>query len=279
VEIFQVIASQISISIQNAILYSTLQQQSAIIEKQNREFTNQLRLAQALQESMIPPSSIAIEGLTIEFLYEPAMQVGGDLLDILQLENGEVIIFLGDAMGHGVRAAMMMAAAKTALHNSCSNTSNPAQILRQMNEQLFDVVDDVFLTGLCILIEPSRQTLQWSSAGHPYFWKLENGNGEAIQSPVSGFPLGIMQPSEKYETTYSSFQKGNTIVLCTDGVIEMCNQTGEQFGCERFVNILNQERKVQSVEMLDIFRSDLKRHQGGSAPNDDITMVVIKAMG
>jgi serine phosphatase RsbU (regulator of sigma subunit)/hemoglobin-like flavoprotein len=277
VDLFRGIASQLSVIVEKAILYSTLQQQAEIIEKQNQEFASQLRLAQALQESMIPRPSVALEGLDVEFLYEPVMHVGGDVLDILPVEDQGLVVFLGDSMGHGVQAAMIMVATKTALHSACSETIDPAEILIRINKQLCDVADGTFVTGICVVLDPLRHALQWASAGHPFLWEYQIGKGRVIQAEASGLPLGI-HSSQAYKTASLQLQKGDALVMCTDGVIEARNERGKLYGHERLANMLGQNSAARARELLDSIRSDVMSHRGRRAADDDLTLGVIKAL-
>lgn len=277
VEFFLGIASQLSVIVEKAILYSTLQQQAAIIEKQNQEFAQDLQLAQALQESMIPRPSVEFDGLAVEFLYEPVMQVGGDVLDILHVEDQSVVVFLGDAMGHGVQAAMMMAATKTALHNACSESCDPAEILSRINNQLCDVAQGTFVTGFCVVLDPVSHSLELASAGHPFLWEFQIGNGRVIQAGPGGLPLGIQSP-EDYETVSLKLREGDALVMCTDGVVEARNERGDLYGHERLANRLNQQGTAQAHELLASISLDVQQHRGRRAADDDLTLGVIKAL-
>ena len=108
VTFFQQIAGQLSVIVEKGRLYSELAEQAATIERQNRQFTKELEMGRRLQRTMIPQRSLVLPGLDLAFLYEPAIQIGGDILDAVPLADGSLLAFVGDAMGHGVEAAMLI---------------------------------------------------------------------------------------------------------------------------------------------------------------------------
>jgi serine phosphatase RsbU (regulator of sigma subunit) len=206
------------------------------------------------------------------------MQVGGDLLDILPIKDQRVVVFLGDAMGHGVQAAMIMAATKTALHNACDGTDKPGGILRRINLQLCGFVQRSFVGGLCAVLDPPHRSLRWASAGQPFLWNFQHANGCVTQADPGGLPMGI-RSSEEYETFESTLQEGDAIVLCTDGVVEARNARGKFYGQQRTVELLRSHGASRAHELLDGIYSHLKQHQGRRRADDDLTPVVIKAQG
>lgn len=127
VEFFQEIAGQLAVILEKGRLYSELAQQAAVIERQNRQMTKELEMVPSLQRSFIPDRLPALPRLEAAFVYEPAIQVGGDLLDFVPLANGQALIFVGDAMGHGVQAAML----RPPLRPPCTRQSARLRILRR----------------------------------------------------------------------------------------------------------------------------------------------------
>ncbi len=149
VTFFQQIAGQLSVIVEKGRLYSELAEQAATIERQNRQFTKELEMGRRLQRAMIPQRSLVLPGLDLAFLYEPAIQIGGDILDAVPLADGSLLAFVGDAMGHGVEAAMLMAAAKTSLHTAVRRNHQPTAILEEINRELFELIGDRFVTAAC----------------------------------------------------------------------------------------------------------------------------------
>ena len=239
VEFFQEIAGHLAVILEKGRLYSELAEQAAIIERQNRQMTRELEMARGLQRSFIPERPPPVPGLEIAFVYEPAIQIGGDILDILPLSDGRVLIFIGDAMGHGVEAAMLMAVAKTALHTAVRTTSDPAAIFQQINRELADLIGDRFVTAACARLDPATGTADVALAGNVQPLRFDASSGQVNQLGDSGLPLGI-KATETYATVRYEFPPGDTLVFCTDGLVEATNPRGEAYGDERLAALVRE---------------------------------------
>ena len=115
---FEQIAAQLTVSVEKGRLYNELAEHKEAVERQNAAMTRDLEMARSVQQALIPHGGIEIPGLDIAFRYEPAIQVGGDMLDILPLDDQKVLLFVGDATGHGVHAALIMCAVRMAVHTA-----------------------------------------------------------------------------------------------------------------------------------------------------------------
>lgn len=178
--------------------------------------------------------------------------------DVLRLGDQRVVILLSDAAGHGVRAAMLMGAARIALHSDGHDAHGPGEILRRINEQLLRRGPGSFVTGLCVLFEPSRPTFQLASTGHPFLWERQTGTGSVVQADSNGSPLGI-QASEGYESASVTLEPDDTLVFCTDGVLEARNHPDELFGDQRLVSLIDQHADALAHELLEIISLDVRQ--------------------
>jgi len=276
VEFFQEIAGHLAVILEKGRLYSELAQQAAIIEQQNRQMRKELDMARGLQRSFIPERPPPVPGLEIAFLYEPAIQVGGDILDILPLKDGRVLVFIGDAMGHGVEAAMLMAVAKTALHTATRTTSDPAAIFQQINRELADLIGDRFVTAASALLDPMAGTADVALAGNVQPLRYDTSSGEMSRLGDSGLPLGV-KASETYTNVRCEFSPGDTLVFCTDGLVEATNARAEAYGDERLAALVRLYGKTDATGLLQKIEADCKDHCRGLPPKDDVTVVVVQS--
>ena len=277
IQLFQHIVGELSVIVEKASLYSMLKEQGELIEARNREFLIEMRLARELQRSMTPRHPVKAEGLAIGFVYDPLLDVGGDVLEIFNLGDGRTIIFLADAMGHGVRGAMMMAVTKAVLCNAVRETSEPAEILGRINDQLVQLVEDVFVTAVCMILDPLHYSLKMASAGHPFPWHLQARNGEIIQSESTGMALGL-EASSDYPTVSSSLEQGDKLILCTDGVLEAAMRQGKRYGTKRLSHLLQQHAARAASDLCLMIRDDVKRHRGSVVTDDDVTFVAVQVL-
>jgi serine phosphatase RsbU (regulator of sigma subunit) len=290
VAFFQQVAGQLSVIVEKSRLYTELAEQAAVIERQNRQLTKELEMARRLQRALIPQQPPQLPDLAVAFLYEPAQQVGGDLLDILPLARlragtpeGGALLFVGDAMGHGVEAALLMAAARTALHTAVQGTADPALVLRHINRELCDLIGDRFVTAVCARVDPAAGRLDLALAGHvePLLFDARNemvGRPHACPNTgaQAGLPLGV-RAEEEYACVRCRFGPGDTLVLATDGVLEAGAPHGQPYGEERLAAQIGLHSRAGAAALLQAIEHDLKSHCRKANPKDDLTLLVAKS--
>ncbi len=183
----------------------------------------ELEAAQRVQALLLRSSQERVPGLTIETVYRPAQEVGGDFFHTAQ--EGEVVrVVIGDVSGKGLGAAMLVSAvvgALDTLHDSC-----PSRVLRTLNALLLARQQGGFATCVCACIAQDG-AITFANAGHlaPYC------GGEEV-SLESGLPLGIAAVAEYAETTFQ-LNPGDRLTFLSDGVVEAQSTSGELFGFER----------------------------------------------
>jgi serine phosphatase RsbU (regulator of sigma subunit) len=277
VEFFQQIAGQLSLIVEKGRLYSDLAEQAALIEKQNQQFLDQLELARQFQRAMIPTEALKLPGLDLSFVYRPAIQVGGDILDVTPLSDGRALVFIGDSMGNGVEAAMVMAAAKTALLSAVRSDSDPAEMLRRVNEALYAMLQgERFVTAACALIDPDARRVDLALAGHPNPFHYRTSSGEISRPGDAGIPLGL-KPGMTFPTTPCPFDPGDALVFFTDGIVEARNPQGELYGDERFQEVVRDHARNGPAELLQAAEASLRSFCKSERYDDDLTILAVQS--
>jgi sigma-B regulation protein RsbU (phosphoserine phosphatase) len=175
----------------------------------------------ALQRSLLPTRSPAVDGLDVAARYIPGAQVGvgGDWYDLLPLPSGHVGVVIGDVAGNGLRAAVVMGRIRSALRAYALETTDPADVLTRLDRkiQLFEL--DAMATAIYAVIDPSHTTMTMSVAGHlPPILIEATGHARTLDSPAD-LPLGAdLNPTRRATTT--NLPPGSTLLLYTDGLIE-----------------------------------------------------------
>ncbi|OIJ98926.1 ATP-binding SpoIIE family protein phosphatase [Streptomyces colonosanans] len=190
-------------------------------------------LTDGLQRSMLPTLGPQIPGMTVAARYVPTgggLQVGGDWYDMIQLpggasEGGRFALTIGDVQGHDVRAAGLMGQLRIALRAYASEGHRPDAVLSRASRFLHgmtygeDGTDLRFATCLYVEVDPATGTLEIARAGHPDPAVLM-ADGTVLTRPTAGgLPLGI-DPDSDYPTTRLVLEPGETMLICTDGLIE-----------------------------------------------------------
>ncbi|MBP8532871.1 SpoIIE family protein phosphatase [Streptomyces sp. MK37H] len=188
-------------------------------------------LADGLQRSMLPASKPDIPGLTVAARYVPTgggLQVGGDWYDVIGLPSGRTALVIGDVQGHDVRAAGIMGQLRIAVRAYASEGHHPDAVLSRASRFLAGLAepegpdgryDPRFATCLYMEVDPVAGTLDIARAGHPDpAVRLADGT-MMLRPTAGGLPLGI-DPDTDYPTTRVVLEPGETLLMCTDGLIE-----------------------------------------------------------
>jgi serine phosphatase RsbU (regulator of sigma subunit) len=272
---FQQIAGQLSSIVEKSRLYGELAQQKAMIEKQNLAMTRDLDMAHLVQQALIPHEPPQLAGLEIAFGYEPVVQVGGDVLDIIPIADGRVLFFVGDAMGHGVRAALVMSVVKAAIYSAVPVDPRPACVLASVNRTLDRLFGDYFVTAACCLVDPRgrRAELALAGAARPWHWSAKTG--EVLQEGRPALPLGIAEATE-YQAAPLDLGPGDALVFFTDGLVEAPNPRGKQYGDERLKTQILRHGRSSAAELCAGIRHDWESHCQDRSREDDVTLLAVK---
>ena len=272
---FEQIAAQLTVGVEKGRLYSELAKHEAVMERQNAAMTRDLEMARSVQQALIPRGGVEIPGLDIAFRYEPAIQVGGDILDILPFGDGKVLLFVGDAMGHGVQAALVMCAVTTAVQAAVQSDPCPETVLARVNEVLTRLRVESFVTAVCCVIDSSRLYAELSIAGHagPLWFRADAAH--TVEQLVGGLPLGIREGTE-YATTRIDLEQEDVLLFFTDGIAEAFNEERRQYGVGRLKDQLRLCGRSSAEEICATIRHDLTAHCQSAARADDVTLLVLK---
>lgn len=188
-------------------------------------------LSLGLQRSMMPSLGPEIPGMTVAARYVPTgggLQVGGDWYDMIPLPNGRIALVIGDVQGHDVRAAGLMGQLRIALRAYAAEGHRPDAVLARASRFLSGLTDAYedgeetgprFATCLYAEADPESGTLDIARAGHPDPVVVAADGSAMIRQTEGGLPLGVESDAD-YPTTRLTLEAGETIMLCTDGLIE-----------------------------------------------------------
>ncbi|MEO8290293.1 MAG: SpoIIE family protein phosphatase, partial [Gaiellaceae bacterium] len=215
VDVAMTVAAQAALAIDNARLY-----------QQQKDFS------ETMQRSLLPSELPDVSGVEVGHVYQPAarVDVGGDVYDFLQLDDGRLAVVLGDVTGKGIQAAADMAMAKFSFRALARMHPEPGDFLRSVNEVVVDeIAPGKFITMLYVLFDPKASTVSCASAGHPAA-RIVLPSGEVGELAEHGLALGI-DSDQEYEAGRMELTPGTTVVLYTDGVVE-ARRDGELYGEE-----------------------------------------------
>ena len=239
-----------------------------------RQSTEQeLRLARSIQQASLPKEVPSLEGWQISPFYRPAREVGGDFYDFFELEDGRLGLVVGDATGHGVPAALVMASARSMLRAVAQASYSPGDVLRRVNDPLAtDIPPNMFVTCFYAILDPESGSLTYANAGHdvPYLYR----NSAAEELRARGMPLGLM-PGMGYEEKQTILEAGEAALLYSDGLVEAHDPEGEMFGFPRLRALVAEHGVKRSLG--DSLLEELYSFVGEDwEQEDDITLLTLK---
>jgi serine phosphatase RsbU (regulator of sigma subunit) len=269
-ELLWAAANQAAISIENARLYKSE------VEKQKIE--RDLDLARKIQQGLLPQCIPDMNGLDICGEMIPAMQVGGDYFDLIQISDSKLFVVVGDVSGKGLSASLYMTKLQTMIKLSCTSDKSPKDILIDINRRIYEEMDkSSFVTITLALFDLEKQTLTFCRAGHMPVLQATNGTVQSYRTQGLGVGIerGIVFEKSLVEEKVK-LSSGQIYAFFTDGVTEAMNEKNELFGDENLNKILKNKSKASSSEVLNEIWSSIQSFRGEAEVNDDMTMVVVK---
>lgn len=193
---------------------------------------DELEVARELQRELLPRQAPDVPGYDFAFSYRTANTIGGDYYDFLPLEDGRLVVVMGDASGHGIAAGLLMAIANSALKLGLDADPDPVVVAGLVNRALCRTGGRrAFMTLFCGVLEPESGRVRFVCAGHPFPFLRQAGGG-ITELGTGALPLGIRMEIE-HERHEAVIAPGDTLLLHTDGVVETLDGAGESFGFER----------------------------------------------
>ena len=271
-ELLTAAANQIAISLENARLYKT--------EAEKIKIERDLDLARKIQQSLLPKTIPEIKGLDICGEMIPAMQVGGDYYDLIQISDTKLFVTVGDVSGKGLSASLYMTKLQTMIQIACKNSLSPREILIEVNKRLYESMErSWFITMTLALFDLEHYTVKFCRAGHMPLLTAMNGSVESVKS--QGIGLGL-EKGEIFEKTLVEdelkIKHGQVYAFFSDGITEAMNEKEELFGEDKLVEILRGKSNTKSVDIMTDVWDQIKLFKGKAKPNDDMTMLIVKVL-
>jgi serine phosphatase RsbU (regulator of sigma subunit) len=254
---------------------TALAAQAALAIDNARLYQQQKQFADTMQRSLLPRSRPVIAGLDVGEVYEPSarVDVGGDVYDFLELDDGRLAVVLGDVTGHGVDATADMAMAKFVFRSLAREHPEPADFLASANDVICSEIGaGKFISMSYVVVDGAAGTVAGASAGHPPP-RIVLPDGSTRPLEAHGLVLGI-DGGQEYSESRVDLPPGASLVLYTDGVIE-ARREGELYGDDRLDALLAERRELPARALALAVAEDAREFAGGDL-SDDLAVVVIR---
>ncbi|MBN2198469.1 MAG: SpoIIE family protein phosphatase [Candidatus Aminicenantes bacterium] len=242
---------------------------------ENERMERELALAAQIQRDLLPRGSPSLEGYEICGLNLPCFEVGGDYYDFLTIDEDRLGVIIGDVSGKGVGAALLMASLRASLQSEISAGYDLAVMTSRLNNFVHrSSASNCFITFVFCEIILKTGAVRYVNAGH---------NPPAVLRPKgvierlgpTGLCLGMF-PASTYEIGASRLEKGDVILLFTDGLIESRNKAGQEMGEQKILDFLKRNVKRPAPELVKDLEAQFQDFTAGVKPFDDTTLVLIK---
>jgi sigma-B regulation protein RsbU (phosphoserine phosphatase) len=246
-------------------------------ERSRLEF--ELELSTKVQQALLPQQVADIPGMELAAFSRPAAYVGGDYFDFYRFNDGTPGLVIGDAVGHGLSASLLMASLQASLRILVPDHDFPAEVMRRLNLLFYHNIRMTnFVTLFLARYDSTTRILTYSSAGHNPALLLHRkaDRQDSIEwLEPTGAAIGLVEEFEFGEASVR-LSPGDILVLYTDGVTEAMNPQREEFGSQRLAELVKQNQSVPAQELLLQVRLRLHEFSQGQPLADDITMVASK---
>ena len=269
-ELFQALAAQCAVAIENA--------RTIELELKEEQTKNELETAWRIQKKFLPQNIPVIKNVRISIELQPAKQIGGDYFNVIKIDEENYLFFIADVTGKSVSAALIVSTIYSFLQFYFilqKSVFDPKDFVKSFNEFLVaSTTPDKFVTAWFGFYNETEKRIVSINAGHnpPYLLKVGSDSVSLLQR--GGFLLGCFECS--YQSENILLDTGDMIVFYTDGIPEAMNMSNEEFGEERFIEMILSKRKLQPDSLSKVILEELKKYRGEAEQSDDITLGILK---
>ncbi|MFN6964871.1 MAG: PP2C family protein-serine/threonine phosphatase [Pyrinomonadaceae bacterium] len=267
--ILQLLTSQVAIIIEKVRLLDQ------VVEKKRIEA--QLEVARQVQLELLPDNDPCLPNFDISAYVFPTEEVSGDYYDWVQIFEDQIGIVVADAVGKGMPAALLMSFLRASLRAGVQIGYGPNIALAKVNNLLWDSVEEhQFITGIYGILDSTNRTFVFSNAGHnpPLLIKPD---GEYRYVEYGDTPLGMFRDMH-YHQHFIRFERGQVMVIYTDGIIEATSAAGEEYGLDRFAKRVLEGIDMPAKKLIDHIRKGVADFTDRKFLDDDGTLFIVKAL-
>ncbi len=274
------VGAQAGLGLEVSDLAQSLAQEAARHQRIQRE----VEIAREVQERLFPQRIPDIAGVDLAGHCRPALGVGGDYYDVIELENHRLALAIGDVSGKGIAAALLMAGLRASLRGMMdgalpeSGQHDLARIVRKLNRLIYESsAVNRYATFFLAIYDPATRRLRYVNAGHnpPLLIRNTLEKREALRLEAGGPVIGLLQ-DVAYEEQSLELAPGDLFLGYTDGISEAMTAADEEWGEERMQAAAEAVRDLQAKDILDAIFAAADDFTAGAPQHDDMTLLVLR---
>lgn len=269
VELLEIFAGQVASAITNALFYQR--------EIEHMRIEHELDLAREIQAALLPEGHLAIGSVEATGVNVPSSVVGGDYYDFFSASKDHVAVALGDVSGHGLSASLLISALRTGVRLNAGPTCSTATLATELGRLLYESTpSNQYIAAVLGLIDHRTGTLTYTNCGHAPPLRIGEDGRERLSG--GGMILGAF-PGAAYEEQQIQLAPGDLLVFYTDGLTEMCDPGGNEFGLERLAGLVEDHNDRSLDEIISVVRLSAREFRGAAERHDDVTLMLVRWRG
>ncbi len=246
-------------------------------EKQKLE--RDLSLARDIQQSLLPKHPPTIDGYDIAGFNQPADATGGDCYDYFEAAAGRTAFLIADATGHGIGPALLVSQFRAMVRAIASRETNIANTMCRVNALLTgNIPNGMFVTSFLGTLDATAGTINYVSAGQGPLLVYRRETNEAIQLEATTVPLGILEDFPCDVPAPIKLNRGDMLMLVTDGFLEWFNEENAPYGVERLFDVVRNNPQASASSTISLIRESIATFSEGTEQLDDLTAIIIQRL-
>ncbi len=269
-EHFEAFCNQAAVGIENARLYHQVLRRS-VMERD-------LEVAAQIQQSFMPVNLPQNERISVHARCVAAMDIGGDMYDVFEIDDDNILVALGDVSGKGASAALYMASVMSDLRGLALRERDPSTIMSKLNNLVQGrFIRGRFITFVLMLFDLKHGTMELANAGHPPAMRTRSDGTVDLISTDAGIPLGFYADAP-YPSRKEELRAGDRFFVYTDGFIEAPDKRGDLYGIDRLEKFMSTE-EARGEEWINRLYDRVHSFAAPDASLDDLTAVICEIGG
>lgn len=248
--------------------------------KERLEMKAALGMAKQVQQSLLPGAHFSNESVEISGCSLYCDETGGDYFDLIEFPDdpGKIYLAVGDVVGHGIGAALLMATTRALLRSRIMQNGSLPRILDDVNRLICMDSKDTgsFVTFFFIRVDHGNRALTWIRAGHEPAMVYHPETDMVSELCGSGIALGLDEKWKYQENTWSGIPGKTVVLISTDGLWEVENNSGQRFGKDRLKQVLRRSCALSAKEIIQAVLAETGEFRGEASQKDDITLLALK---
>jgi phosphoserine phosphatase RsbU/P len=262
------------------------------LNETNRRVKRSLEAAAKIQRSYLPQTSPDAPGFDFTWEYKPCEELGGDMLNIVQLDDVHFGLYVLEVNGNGVPASLLATSVSKVMSSANDFSSilveredydpsdyrilDPSEVAEELNRRYAGNQEaGQFFTLVYGVLNIETREFTYTSAGHPPI-VYQSADGECELLDISGIPIGLVPDSDEYIEDTVVIEPGSRLLLYSNGLSDTANEEGDLYGTERLLEVVDKTKNLKLKEIINEILADIARFRKKAPINDDICILTVQ---